>query len=46
LLKYIYYNDDNFYYDCGIPEKIVDEWKWTEIYKEIENIKVKSLIEE
>jgi len=44
-LKYIYYNDDNYYYDCGIPEKIADERKRTEIYKEVEGLTNVNLLE-
>ena len=44
-MKYIYYNDDNFYYDCGVPEKISDERKRTEVYKEIEGVQKTSFVE-
>lgn len=36
MFRYIYYNEDNFYYDCGIPEKISESSKRDEIYKEVE----------
>lgn len=40
MFRYIYFNEDNFYFDCGIPHKIGEESKWDEVYKDIQFLQI------
>ena len=42
-MRYVYYNDENFFYDCGIPSEIEDLKKKNDVLLDLDSIEKKKI---